>query len=253
MDYVSRKDWGAKYAEGFGERNLPTSETWLHHSVTLSPDLEFKDLNKDSRDDDEVQAMQTIEQIGQQRFGAGFSYNIAVMPSGRPYIGCGVRRIGSHTAKRNTKALGIVLVGNYETTKLPEQMKTTLVDILRDSYRLGWATKPAFTGGHRDLKETACPGKYAYLLIPSFNSAAAKKKIVTPTPIVEIEEPSMYALVREEKTDPVYAVREGVWVHITPQQLQVLRKTGLLLNSGKIMDLTTDEVNNLYNLLTQRK
>lgn len=116
--------------------------------------------------------MRKVEQIGQDRFGAGFSYNLAVFPSGRAYVGCGVSRVGSHTAQRNTRALGVVLMGNYEVNPLGGPALAALVEILRDAKRLGWLESGQFDGGHRDLKQTACPGDYAYQAIPEINRLA---------------------------------------------------------------------------------
>lgn len=183
MKFVSREQWGAKYAAGTGAREIPTAEVWLHHTVTLAPDLAFADLNKDSVDDDEAAAMRTIERIGQQRFGAGFSYNLALMPSGRAYVGCGVRRVGTHTSKRNTRALGIVLVGDYEKNVVPEPMRASLVEVLRFGFAEGWIDRPAIDGGHRDLKETACPGRHAYKLIGDVTrEASGVRPKPNPTP-----------------------------------------------------------------------
>lgn len=163
LEYVSRQAWGAQYAAGSGPRSIPTAEAWLHHSVTPAP--------PDNRDR-EALAMRTIEKIGQQRFGAGFSYNLALMPSGRVYVGCGVRRIGSHTAGRNTRALGVVLVGDYDRHPLPPAMRAALPDLLRDAHDEGWIDAPRFDGGHRDLKATACPGRHAYQALPEINRDA---------------------------------------------------------------------------------
>lgn len=175
---ISRKSWGAQYRAGFGARALPTSTCWLHHSVTLAPDLAFTDLNADSQDDDEVKAMRAIEAIGQQRFGAGFSYNVAAMPSGRMYEGCGEARVGAHTHGRNTTAFGLVLVGNYQNNRPTEQMVNAVAAYLADAHRRGVLDSPKFDGGHRDLKQTACPGQHAYYLIPEINKRAVQP--VTP-------------------------------------------------------------------------
>lgn len=168
MKIIDRKTWGAKYKAGFGSRVLPTSEAWLHHSVTTAPP---DDLAR------EYAAMRSIEAIGQSRFGAGFSYNLAVMPSGRVYEGCGVSRVGAHTAGRNSRAMGIVLVGNYESSPLPAPMLAALPDLLMHAHREAWIDEPKFDGGHRDIKATACPGIHAYRQIAAVNLAA-----VTPLP-----------------------------------------------------------------------
>jgi hypothetical protein len=92
MKIISRGEWGARYGDGFAPAPLPASEVWLHHSVTVAPDLvpPF---------DDEYVAMRTLERIGQERFGGGISYTWAAMPSGRIYQGHSVgRRGGKHSA-----------------------------------------------------------------------------------------------------------------------------------------------------------
>lgn len=231
LQIVSRADWGARYEAGFGSRSIPTAEAWLHHSATLSPDLVFTDLNADSVDDDEAKAMRAIEQIGEERFGAGFSYNLAVMPSGRLYVGCGVRRVGAHTSKRNTRALGVVLVGNYETKTVPAPMRATLVDLLREGHREGWIDQPRFDGGHRDVSSTACPGRYAYALIPSINAAAAKPAPApspaapTPAPLDPTKGPSMLIVLEPKGHRQFLCDRDGA-DHIG------MAERGLLIAAG---------------------
>jgi hypothetical protein len=87
---------------------------WLHHSVTIAPDLVWVDADGDGVEDDEERAMRTLEDIGEARFGEGISYTLAVMPSGRVYEGHGVDRQGAHTG-RNDIARAIVLVGDCST------------------------------------------------------------------------------------------------------------------------------------------
>lgn len=181
MDIIGRSAWGAQHAAGFGARAIPLDEAWLHHTVTLAPDLAFTDLNADSVDDDEAKAMRTIERIGQSRFGGGFSYNLAVMPSGRVYVGCGVRRVGAHTSKRNTRSLGVCLVGNYHANPMPEPMLDSLVELLQLAKAEGWLRRPAFSGGHRDVVGTSCPGDYAYAQLPTINARAAGQPVTSPS------------------------------------------------------------------------
>ncbi len=203
LEYIGRKKWGARYAAGAGPRAIPVSECWLHHAATLAPDLAFDDLNADAVDDDEAKAMRDIEAIGQQRFGQGFSYNLAVMPSGRIYVGCGVRRVGSHTAKRNTRALGIVLVGNYHERPLPAPMRAVLPELLREAHRLGWITQPKFNGGHRDLRNTSCPGDLAYEQIAAINREAAGESTNDPSIPPAPPEKDDYVRLSDEDVDRI--------------------------------------------------
>ncbi len=194
MNIVTRARWGARYAAGTGPLTLPVAEVWLHHTVTLAPDLAFTDLNADSTDDDEVRAMRQVEAIGQNRFGAGFSYTFAVMPSGRVYQGTGPGRVGTHTQYRNSRSHAIVLVGNYEENEPTPQMLRAVADLLRHGKAVGWWREAKLNGGHRDLKQTACPGIRAYRRIPDINRMAADAPAPVPGPAPSPQEDDMYAV-----------------------------------------------------------
>lgn len=165
MDFIGRSTWGAAHPAGFGPRPIPLDEAYLHHSVTPPPGPDLAA---------EYAAMRTLERIGQQRFGSGISYNLAVMPSGRVYVGTGVRRVGAHTRGRNTRALGVVLVGNFEASPVPAPALKALSDLLRFAGEEGWLKAARFTGGHRDAlgANTSCPGRFAYGMLSAINAAA---------------------------------------------------------------------------------
>ncbi|MDP5182188.1 N-acetylmuramoyl-L-alanine amidase [Blastococcus sp. BMG 814] len=168
MDIVSRAQWGARHEDGFGSAPLPAREVWLHHSVTVAPDLV-------APFDDEDQAMRTLERIGEQRFGRGISYTFAVMPTGRVYEGHGVARQGAHTGGRNSIARAIVLVGNYDTTPpTPAQVEST-ARLLVHGHRQGWWSAARLAGGHQQAPgaSTACPGRHAMAAIRQINDRAA--------------------------------------------------------------------------------
>lgn len=171
---IPRAEWGARHDDGTGSRKLPTAEAWLHHSVTIAPDLvpPF---------DDDYAAIRELEDIGEQRFGSGISYNRLFTPAGLAFVGVSAGRIGTHTANHNTVAMGYCLVGNYDVTTPTDAMITALAWCLQEDHRLGYIDRPALDGGHRDLKATACPGKYAYDLIAEVNRRAAGPPITNGT------------------------------------------------------------------------
>lgn len=234
MDYIGRDTWGAKYAAGTGARPLPCSEAWLHHTVT-------KHLAVTASPTEERAQMRSVEAIGQSRFGSGFSYNLAIFPSGRVYVGCGVSRVGTHTGGRNTKALGIVLVGDLDKNDVSPQMRAALVGVLRDAKRLGWLPKPALNGGHRDLKQTACPGRFAYRLIQAVNAEAAGQGPAappaaapgtagpTPTPTVEraVQRGPAMIVVQAPNDARQFLCDASTARHITPQEKAVLNAAGV--------------------------
>ncbi len=174
MQIISRATWGARHDRGFRAAPLPALRVWLHHSVTIAPDLVWADVDGDHTDDDEERAMRTLEDIGEQRFGGGISYTFAVMPSGRVYEGHGVDRQGAHTAGQNSTARAIVLVGDYSTRAPTAAQRRSVAALLQHGDRAGWWVNPRLAGGHRDAAgaQTACPGNAAYRAIPEINRLA---------------------------------------------------------------------------------
>lgn len=170
---IPRSKWGARYDNGFGVRALPIPEKWLHHSVTIAPDLHFLDIDGDGVDEDEERAMRVLEDIGEDRFNGGISYTFCVMPSGRIYEGHSIDRVGAHTAGRNTISASICLVGNYQQTDPTEMQKKSVAWLLEHGRASGWWYNNQLTGGHRDVYNTGCPGDEAYDEIAGINTIAA--------------------------------------------------------------------------------
>lgn len=177
MQIISREEWGAVYEDGYGTSTIPASEVWLHHSVTIAPDLE-------PPFDDEVRAMRTLERIGEQRFGRGISYTHAVMPTGRVYEGHSVERQGAHTAGRNNIARAVVWVGNYDANRPPLPMVHSTAELLVDGWHRGWWKAPRLNGGHRQAPgaSTACPGRFGMELIDDVNAKASQLADQSPAP-----------------------------------------------------------------------
>lgn len=131
---------------------LPAREVWLHHSVTKVTA-------------DPLADMRAIDAIGIQRFGH-VSYSWCFHPDGTVLEGAGLR-VGAHTAGRNSTSFGFALIGDYTrrniTPAQADAVRAMIAQLIKTrSLRPG--TYP--TGGHRDLKATACPGDRAYALLP---------------------------------------------------------------------------------------
>lgn len=176
MKIITRRQWGARHGDGKGEALLPATSVWLHHTVTVAPDLEWVDANGDHVDDDEAAAMRHIEGIGAQRFGTayGFPYSLAAMPRGHAlYEGHEIGQQGAHTYGYNHTGRAIVLVGNYEKHRPTDAQMDAVAWGLVEGKRRGWWKHARLSGGHSDVKATACPGRYAYAAIPEINRRAA--------------------------------------------------------------------------------
>lgn len=174
MIVYGRATWGARYDDGFGPAPLPASELWLHHSVTSAPPVS-------ATFEQDAAAVRALEQIGEARFGKGISYTFVIPPSGRIFAGHSVGRQGAHTGGRNTVARAICLIGNYDTVRPSEAQIAAVAALVWLGYSAGWWLRPVLDGGHRDAPgaSTACPGRFAYALLPVINSRA-----ISPAPEV---------------------------------------------------------------------
>ena len=174
-DVYPRSFWGARHRDGFGARPAVRLETWGHHSVTTQ-------LPPTATIQAECDQMRILENVGQSRFGGGISYTYAIFPSGRIYQGHSLSRVGAHTAGHNTKGIGIVFVGNYEANQLTPQQEAAAAWLLRFLDGQGVITDPRFTGGHRDVKQTSCPGRHAYARLDDISRTAGGGGGSVPAP-----------------------------------------------------------------------
>lgn len=168
MRVIPRTEWRARYPDAYKgySASLPAERVWLHHSVTVAPDL------RPPFDDDDA-AVRALEEIGQRRFGWGISYSFAVTPAGRIYQGHRIDGVGAHTAGQNSTSRAICLVGDYSRTAPTAAQLDAIAWLLREGAARGWWRSPRLSGGHRDVKSTACPGDAAYALIGEINRRAA--------------------------------------------------------------------------------
>ena len=172
MRIVPRGEWGARHDDGSGDRKLPATEAWLHHSVT-------KHLEQSATPAQEAAAMRDVEAIGESRYQQGISYTFGVFPSGRVYQGHSVHRVGTHTGGRNTVGIGICLIGDYSKHAPTAALIAAVADLLAHLKATGALTTGQLRGGHRDVKRltgdsilTECPGNHAYARIPDINRLA---------------------------------------------------------------------------------
>ncbi|MFC8801753.1 N-acetylmuramoyl-L-alanine amidase [Promicromonospora sp. NPDC057138] len=154
LSIASRESWGARYQDGDLTLTGLAVEVFVHHSVTaqLSPDASIAA---------EAEQMRALESVGQSRFGTGISYNVVIFPSGRAYQGVSWNRRGTHTGGRNSTSRSICFAGNYETNQPTAAQISTAAAIYREGKQRWW-TQGAPLYGHRDVSQTACPGRNLY-------------------------------------------------------------------------------------------
>jgi len=161
----------------------------------------------------------------QSRGWSDIGYNFLVDRFGRIWEGRygGVDRpvVGAHTLGYNDDAFAMSAIGNYDVTQPSSAMidaygrlfawKLALHGVRAGSTRQ-WITKrylPAING-HRDVDQTACPGRYLYAKIPTIRRLAASyQRSFAPraraTNLVGLAKPDL--VVRDKATRKAYLVR----------------------------------------------
>jgi hypothetical protein len=125
----------------------------------------------------------------QSRGWSDIGYNFLIDRFGRIWEGRygGVDRavVGAHTLGYNEYAFASSAIGNFEIAQPPQALvdaearlfawKLSLYNIRADATHL-WVKDRYLhaINGHRDVGQTACPGKYLYAKIPSIRTAAQK-------------------------------------------------------------------------------
>lgn len=200
VDIAGRGTWGARYSDGDMNLSGLAVEVFVHHTVSAL-------LPVDASLDDEREQMRALESIGQNRFGTGISYNVIVFPSGRAYQGVSWNRRGTHTGGRNSTVRSIAFAGNFETAVPTPQALATAAAIYAEG-KGKWWERDAPLYGHRNVSQTACPGKNLYARLDLIRTGA-----------VEIDNP-IKPIPNPPKVEPVTLKVDGFWGSATTTRLQ---------------------------------
>ena len=178
LSVISRAAWGSPDGEG-SPRWIPFFKEPYHIVIHHTVSAYSGDGSSDVRN---IWAYHT--------FGNGWGdigYNYLIDPQGNVYEGRagGPTAVGAHTEHYNYGAIGISLIGDFDTQIPPPAMVNALVGLVS---RLGnqfginmegvtddGTLTFANLAGHRDFYATSCPGINAYRLIPSLRAAVARK------------------------------------------------------------------------------
>lgn len=162
MEIVTRQQWGAAPPKSPSGRIAgPVSKVFIHHTVTPSGPAES-----------ERQLMKQLQNIGFSRGFSDISYSYLVFPTGRVYEGRGFGKVGAHTKGHNSTSYGISLVGNYETEPMTDVQVEAVRQMIAEGRRLGFITAEPEIKGHREVGQTACPGRHAFARIAELRAGS---------------------------------------------------------------------------------
>lgn len=119
--------------------------------------------------------VQTIDKWHKAKGWAGIGYHYFVRKDGRIFKGRPDNARGAQCSNHNTNTLGICAEGNFETEQMSgvqAKALAILVEYLKNKYSIN-ETKVV---RHKDLNNTACPGKnYPYIYIRDYVTPVIKK------------------------------------------------------------------------------
>jgi len=92
--------------------------------------------------------------------------SLEVLRAGRRHV------VGAHCTGQNVVALGIENEGTYTTTKPPERLWERLRELCAYICHQ-YGIPPTEIAGHRDFKDTACPGDTLYGMLPDLRTEVA--------------------------------------------------------------------------------
>lgn len=157
LESFNRTEWGAlplserpceaSLFNGFNVKYL-----FLHH--TVSPESCYDDCIA------EMQSMQKFHT--QDRGWCDIGYSWVLGSDMRFYEGRGWNKVGAHTPGFNDWAYALSIIGDY-THRLPTKSTIDMIDLfVKCSISIGRLRDSLEIRGHRQAKETECPGEQFY-------------------------------------------------------------------------------------------
>ncbi len=162
LDIVPRAGWDARQPTSRRRIPLPTPEVFLHHSGASESGAAG------------VRSIQNYHMTARGYVDVAYSW-LVDRDSCVIYEGRGPGIDGGHTFGHNSTSHGICVMGNFDNIEPSDELLNTIALLVAHGHTQGWW--PAqLTGGHRDVKNTACPGQHLYDQIPTINARAAVLK-----------------------------------------------------------------------------
>ncbi|XP_078620532.1 uncharacterized protein LOC144887281 isoform X2 [Branchiostoma floridae x Branchiostoma japonicum] len=156
VNMVLRDGWGAREPKSITSMPTPVSQVFIHHTTGGT----CSDMTSCSSKIRGHQNYHMNTNPGNNWSDIG--YNFLVGEDGRVYEGRGFDRVGSHTYGYNSVSIAVSFVGDY-TSRLPNQAAQDAAKaIINCGVQLGKVTSTYRLRGHRDVKDTECPGDTLY-------------------------------------------------------------------------------------------
>lgn len=173
ISIIPRAQWGARPPIRALPIAVPTPQLWLHHSASSGTDARA------------VRGIQDFHMDVRRWSDIAYSFLVDDDPEFDEDVfeGRGAGVAGGHTKGQNTVSHAICIIGNYTSHAPRDTTLHQVTDLVVHGYRSGWWPL-GFSGGHRDVGATSCPGDALYRLIPEINAEAARRAEGVGLPIM---------------------------------------------------------------------
>ncbi|CAF1083165.1 unnamed protein product [Rotaria sordida] len=168
---ISRAEWGARPATVNVKLATPVPIVVIHHTTAANCTTKVECMARMKR-------IQNYH-MDSQKWG-DIGYNFLVGEDGNVYEGRGWNQVGAQTLNYNSKSIGISVVGDY-TYRLPNDAALNAVkQLIKCGVSRGYIKSDYLLRGHKDLNNTACPGKVFYEEIkkwPNYRSTTRRSDL----------------------------------------------------------------------------
>lgn len=95
-------------------------------------------------------------------------YNFVVGQDGNIYEGVGWDKVGTHTANYNSRSIGICIIGNFMNHDPNSAALNAVKKLISEGVDTGKISSTYKLLGHRQVKQTSCPGDSFYKTVQNW-------------------------------------------------------------------------------------
>ncbi|CAH0713731.1 unnamed protein product, partial [Brenthis ino] len=158
--FVSRSQWHARIPKAKDPLPSPVPYVVIHHSHSPPACYDAPHCKR---------AMRSMQNFHMDDRGWNdIGYHFAVGGDGVAYEGRGWGVLGAHSLHFNNVSIGICLIGDWTNSVPPLQQLKTAQALIASGVELGFVKPEYKLVGHRQVRDTECPGDALYKEIQSW-------------------------------------------------------------------------------------
>jgi N-acetylmuramoyl-L-alanine amidase len=189
-EIVTRDEWGARPPTQVENMTNPVSYVVIHHSYIPAACYSKEDCIK------AMQWMQDYHQFNHSWNDIGYSF--AAGSDNRIYIGRGWSAVGAHAPGYNNRSIGFCVIGDWGEDVPPEGQLSAVKQMIKKGIREGYIQENYKLIGHRQVRDTECPGDALYKEIQTWSQWAPD-----PTSVAAVKPRPIGMMLKENlKLDP---------------------------------------------------